>query len=79
MRLTAGAGFVWATDIGNSTPPDPKRVPAVTRINPSEVAIVGGPIPVGQNPSAIAFGDDAIFVTNAGDNTVTRIQSSASR
>jgi DNA-binding beta-propeller fold protein YncE len=73
VSLAAGAGAVWATDVGNLLPGRPSREPAVIRIDPESSAILGEPIPVGANPTALAAGPDAVWVASGADGTVTRI------
>jgi YVTN family beta-propeller protein len=43
----------------------------VTRIDPLSGSTVT--IPVGSHPSAIAYGAGSVWVTNAGDGTISRI------
>jgi DNA-binding beta-propeller fold protein YncE len=74
VRLAAGAGGVWVTDLGNALPSAPGRGPAVTRVDPQAAAIAGGPIRVGQAPAGIAVGGGSVWVTNSGDGTVSRIR-----
>lgn len=73
VRLAAGAGAVWATDVGNLIPGRPPREPAVIRIDPETSDLLGEPIPVGNNPTGLAAGRDAVWVASGGDGTVTRI------
>ena len=40
-------------------------------------AVVGEPIPVGANPREIAIGEGSVWVANAGDDTVTRIDAAS--
>lgn len=76
LRLAAGGGSVWATDIGApfASANGAIRPAGVTRIDPSRPAIAGGPIRVGATPGAIAVGAGAVWVANAGDGTVSRIR-----
>jgi DNA-binding beta-propeller fold protein YncE len=74
VRLAAGAGGVWLTDLGSSLPSAPGRAPAVTRVDPQAPAIAGSPIRVGQAPAGIAVGAGSVWVTNSGDGTVSRIR-----
>ncbi|HWO16938.1 MAG TPA: hypothetical protein VNM89_09540 [Solirubrobacterales bacterium] len=46
----------------------------VTRIDIESDEIVGDPIEVGNRPGAVAVGEDAVWVANNGDGTVTRIE-----
>jgi YVTN family beta-propeller protein len=64
---------------GSSPSPTPHPSPAptssvdqVVRIDPLTQEI-SAPIPVGKNPSAIAYGEGSTWVVNSGDNSVTRI------
>ncbi len=74
VRLAAGAGGVWVTDLGSALPSAPGRAPAVTRVDPQAPAIAGGPIRVGQAPAGITVGAGSVWVTNSGDGTVSRIR-----
>ena len=47
-------------------------VGTVTRIDPSEQAIVDS-IQVGENPTGIAVGEDAVWVVDSGGPSVSRI------
>ncbi|MDQ3607987.1 MAG: hypothetical protein M3459_03675 [Actinomycetota bacterium] len=73
VRLTAGAGAVWATDVGNLLPGRPQRASAVIRIDPRTSAILGDPVPVGDNPTALAAGPGAVWLTSGARGTISRI------
>jgi streptogramin lyase len=64
--LAVGGGFVWATAITGSD-----VIGSVSRIDPETSEVTGDPIVVGKNPLGLAFGEDALWVANAGDGTVT--------
>jgi streptogramin lyase len=64
--ISVGNGSVWASSFapGNGS---------VLRINPRTGALLGAPIPVGQTPMPLTNGAGAVWVGNADDKTVTRI------
>ena len=64
--VTVGGGYVWATTILG-----PDVLGAVTQIDPNTSEPVGDPIPVGENPLGLAFGEDTLWVANYSDGTVT--------
>ncbi len=64
--IAVGGGYVWASAITGSD-----VVGSVWRIDPETNEVVGDPILVGASPVGLAFGDDALWVANAGDGTVT--------
>jgi DNA-binding beta-propeller fold protein YncE len=74
VRLAAGGGSVWVTDVGNLLPAGVSRAPAVTRVRPRAPAIAGRPIRVGGDPAGIAVGAGSVWVTSAADGTVSRIR-----
>lgn len=76
LRLAAGGGSVWATDVGApfASANGGTRPAGLTRIDPSAPAIAGAPIRVGATPGGIAVGAGAVWVANAGDGTVSRIR-----
>jgi len=43
------------------------------RIDPQTARVTGDPIPVGLNPIGIDAGERTVWVTNAGDDSVTRV------
>jgi peptide/nickel transport system substrate-binding protein len=59
--IAAGGGAVWVADVAG----------VVSRIDVQTHQVT--PIPVGQDLSAIAYGDGAVWVTSAADGTLTRI------
>lgn len=75
LRLAAGAGSVWATDVGAefASARGDARAAGVIRIDPRRAAVAGAPIRVGARPGGIAVGAGAVWVANAGDGTVSRI------
>ncbi len=64
--IAVGGGAVWATAVTGSD-----VLGSVSRIDPETNEIVGDPVLVGKSPLGLSFGDDALWVTNAGDGTVT--------
>jgi streptogramin lyase len=64
--VSVGNGSVWATSIAPGSG-------SVLRINPGTGVLVGRPIPVGQTPMPLTSGVGAVWVGNADDKTVTRI------
>jgi DNA-binding beta-propeller fold protein YncE len=73
LRLAAGGGSVWVTDVGNTLPPHPTRPPGVIRVDPSRLAIVGSPVTVGGEPGGVAVGAGGIWVSSASSGTVSRL------
>lgn len=73
LRLAAGAGAIWVTDVGRFLAPGPPREPALIRVDPRAHAVAGAPTRVGRQPSGLAVGAGSVWVANAGDNTVTRV------
>jgi DNA-binding beta-propeller fold protein YncE len=73
VRLAAGEGAVWVTDVGRLTPPGRPRPASVVRIDPRARAVAGRPVRIGGSPAGIAAGAGAIWVTSARNGTVTRI------
>lgn len=63
-EIALGNGTLWVANSGDNT---------VTRIDTSTGTIIGNPIPVGRQPSAIAVGQGGVWVANRADNTVMRI------
>jgi DNA-binding beta-propeller fold protein YncE len=64
--IAVGGGFVWATAITGS-----ELVGSVSQIDPDTSEVIGEPITAGVSPFGLAFGDDALWIANAGDGTVT--------
>src|SRR6185436_116068 len=50
-----------------------KTAVCVTRLDPSSGEVQGEPIEVGRRPRGVAVGEGSVWVANAGDGTVTRI------
>jgi DNA-binding beta-propeller fold protein YncE len=72
LRLAAGGGDVWATDVGSSLPGSPARAPGLLRADEASgrarpVAAIPG------RPSAVASGPGAVWVTDSTAGTLTRI------
>ncbi|HXZ73279.1 MAG TPA: ABC transporter substrate-binding protein, partial [Streptosporangiaceae bacterium] len=57
-------GDLWVANSGDGT---------VSRVSPATDAVVGTPIPVGNDPVAIAYGRSGVWVASQGDDTVVRI------
>jgi hypothetical protein len=49
------------------------REDTVTRIDAGSGNVIGEPIPVGKEPTALAIGDGSVWVANCEEDTVTRI------
>jgi hypothetical protein len=62
--IASGLGFVWVAYPAESY---------VTRHDPLSGEQIGEPVDVGAEPVDIAAGDDAVWVANRGDGTVSRI------
>jgi streptogramin lyase len=61
--VAVGEGSVWATDFGTNQ---------LWQIDPVQASPIRG-IPVGQDPMGVAFGAGSVWVANAADGTVSRI------
>lgn len=72
-RIAAGEGGVWTTLIGGEEPQGGGGPPGVALIDPATRQVTMESIRVGERPSGIATGAGAVWVANAGDGTVTRI------
>jgi virginiamycin B lyase len=74
VQLAAGDGGVWVTLVGGVRPPDLAPLPGeVALVDPSTVEARATPLRVGERPSGIAAGEGGVWVADAGDGTVTRI------
>lgn len=73
VDLAAGLGSVWSTDVGNRLPGTPGRDPALLRVAADARVPAGRPIPVGDEPTGVATGAGAVWVTSAGDGALRRI------
>lgn len=73
VDLAAGLGSVWSTDVGNLLPGTPDRDPALLRVAADARVPAGRPIPVGDEPTGVATGAGAVWVTSAGDGALRRI------
>ena len=60
--MAAGAGAIWVAASGED---------AVIRIDPSTSSTIT--IPVGDGPTAVAFGNGSIWVANSAGGTISRI------
>jgi DNA-binding beta-propeller fold protein YncE len=78
VQLAAGDGGIWVTLVGGVRPPDlTARSGRVAVIDPSAGGAAAKPLRVGDRPSGIAVGEGGVWVANAGDGTVTRIDPGA--
>jgi peptide/nickel transport system substrate-binding protein len=76
VAVIAAAGIVIALHTsGSQAPPPTLSGSAVGRISIASGRL-SGQLPVGSGPGAVAAGDGAVWVANATDGTVTRINSS---
>lgn len=72
LRLAAGGGDVWATDVGSSIPGSRERPAGLLRVDQaSGKAKTITSIP--GRPSSVATGPDAVWVTDSTRGTLTRI------
>lgn len=65
-------GAVVVADRANSPPSSVLPANSVSVVN-SRDDLVGKPIPVGEHPGALVLGDEALWVINTGDDSVSRI------
>jgi streptogramin lyase len=78
VRLATGYGGVWVTLAGGVRPPDlTPRAGRVALVDPESGDEAGAPLRVGNRPSGIAVGEGFVWVADAGDGTVTRIDPGA--
>lgn len=70
LDLAAGLGSVWVTDVGAIG----ARAGAVTRADAKSGRIAGRALRVGAQPSAVAVGRDTVWVTGAGDGSLTPLR-----
>ncbi len=73
VRIAAGEGGVWTTLVGGARPLRSEQQSGVAVIDPATGRQIGQAIDVGDRPSGIATGAGSVWVANAGDGTVTRI------
>lgn len=73
VRIAAGEGGVWTTLIGGPVPSAADEPSGVAVVDPTTGDLVTT-VDVGERPSGIATGAGAVWVANAGDGTVTRIE-----
>jgi len=73
MRIAAGNGSVWVTDVGSLLPGAAARPAALQRINARAGQRTGPPLKLGGEPTGLATGPRTVWVTNAGDNTATEV------
>ena len=66
LDVAVGLESVWVTSSRRT----------VTRLDPRSLEPVGEPLKVGGEPASIAVGDNAVWVANGGDGTLSRIQPS---
>jgi streptogramin lyase len=63
LDVAAGEGSVWVTS----------RNRTVTRLDPASLESLGAPLEVGDEPASVAIGEDAVWIANGGDGTLSRI------
>ncbi len=68
------AGALGAAHLLDSAPPERPAVNPTPRVQGGIVTV-----PVGTRPSAVAFGEGAVWVANAGDGTVSRVDPATDR
>ncbi|MGI8727826.1 MAG: Vgb family protein [Solirubrobacterales bacterium] len=74
VRLATGEGALWATLLGGLRPPRTKRLPAEVAYLPTGAETLAPErLEVGDQPSGIAVGEGAIWVTSADEGIVTPI------
>ena len=73
VDLAAGEGGVWATLLGGLSAPGTNPPGRVAVIDPATGEAATDPVRVGARPSGVAVGEGAVWVANAGDGTLTRI------
>jgi YVTN family beta-propeller protein len=71
--IATGFGSLWFTIVAFDDQGMPNLPGAVIRVDPSTGSAIGSPIPVGRGPITIASSAEAVWVSNAFDGTVTRI------
>jgi len=64
LDVAVGLGSVWVTSSRRS----------VTRLDPGTLEPRGDALPVGDEPASVSVGDEAVWVANGGDGTLTRIE-----
>ncbi len=75
VELAAGEGAVWITLPGGPRPLEGDELPpGVAYLDPASGALGDSELEVGASPSGIAVGEGAVWVTNSGDGTVSRIE-----
>jgi YVTN family beta-propeller protein len=62
--MSTGAGYLWVVDQDNDT---------MVKVNPKTNTVVGLPRIVGGGPSDVSVGENAVWVSNIRDGTVSRI------
>jgi streptogramin lyase len=74
VQLAAGNGAVWVTRVGGVRLPSlSRRLGEVAVVDPSPVQSPTRTLTVGERPTGIALGEGAVWVADAGDGTVTRL------
>lgn len=72
LRLAAGSGSVWLTDVGSSLPGSPARAPALVRVDHGRGS-VRSVVEMAGRPSAVAAVPGAVWVTDSTRGTLTRV------
>ena len=71
--LTTGFGSIWVSVMSSDDLGTGFLAGSVLRVDPASGSAIGSPIPVGPESFAIAASPEAVWVTNYGDGTVSRI------
>ena len=72
LRLAAGYGSVWVTDVGNDLPGSPSRAASVLQVDAAAPARAEQAFGVVGRPSGLAIGPGALWVTDSTAGTLTR-------
>jgi YVTN family beta-propeller protein len=75
--VTVGFGALWVTVLGYDASLVDEVGGVVLRIDPVSGSTIGNPIPVGRGAYNVAASTDAVWVSNALDGTLTRIDAYA--
>jgi YVTN family beta-propeller protein len=71
--IATGFASIWVTVVAYDAQSMPTIPGSVVRLNPATGAVIGSPIQVGRAPLYIAEYQEAIWVSNSVDGTVSRI------
>jgi YVTN family beta-propeller protein len=64
-HLRATESGVWVPNSGDGT---------LSLIDPETNRVIGGPVPIGRSVERVGAGFDAVWVTNATEDTITRVE-----